>query len=378
MKKACDTALIALFLTTIGLPLAGTIFGWNAAGRQAEKRELAPFPALRADWNTLTAFPRGLDAYFQDNFGFRPLLVRWHSFLNMRMLGVAPSTTVMNGSEGWLFYADDGAVEDYVSDKPFDAEELEYWRDTLQQTDNWLRSRGIDYVFAIAPDKHAVYPERMPRWIHKLGDSRTDQLIAYMRAHSTVTVLDLRAALVEAKQRERVYSKTDTHWNPRGALVAYQAILRNAGIQPWPRSEFQPTSTLAPGLDLADMVGLSDIIKETVLGLKPLRPRAARIIEPADADPAGEEALLITEIPNADLPRAVVFRDSFSSSLIPFISEHFSRTVYLWQNDFDPEVVEKENPDLVIHEIAGRRLTNHVPYNPLQNAPSTATHLRQP
>ena len=56
------------------------------------------------------------------------------------------------------------------------------------------------------------------------------------------------------------------------------------------------------------------------------------------------------------LPRAVIFRDSFASRLVPFLSEHFSRAVYLWQNDFDASVVAEEHPDVVIEEIVGRHL----------------------
>jgi hypothetical protein len=57
----------------------------------------------------------------------------------------------------------------------------------------------------------------------------------------------------------------------------------------------------------------------------------------------------------------VIFRDSFASALVPFLSEHFSRAVYLWQNDVDAQVVEQEHPDIVIQEIVGRHLHNFIP-----------------
>ena len=56
-----------------------------------------------------------------------------------------------------------------------------------------------------------------------------------------------------------------------------------------------------------------------------------------------------------------MFRDSFASWLAPFLSEHFSRIVYLWQNDFDADVVRAENPDVVIQEIVGRHLYMFIP-----------------
>jgi hypothetical protein len=57
----------------------------------------------------------------------------------------------------------------------------------------------------------------------------------------------------------------------------------------------------------------------------------------------------------------VVFRDSFVSPLVPFLSEHFSRAVYLWQNDFDANAVLAERPDVVIQEIVGRHLYDFIP-----------------
>jgi alginate O-acetyltransferase complex protein AlgJ len=68
-----------------------------------------------------------------------------------------------------------------------------------------------------------------------------------------------------------------------------------------------------------------------------------------------------TEISDATLPRAVMFHDSFGESLQPFLSQHFSRIVYSsgpadWRRNCDPQLVERERPQLVIQEIAERLL----------------------
>ena len=80
------------------------------------------------------------------------------------------------------------------------------------------------------------------------------------------------------------------------------------------------------------------------------------MVEPPGAGTADQEPRLVTEVDDPTLPRAVVFRDSFSSALIPFLSEHFSRVVYLWQDEIDADVILEEEPDIVIQEIAGRYL----------------------
>jgi hypothetical protein len=84
--------------------------------------------------------------------------------------------------------------------------------------------------------------------------------------------------------------------------------------------------------------------------------------EPVTPDPYGEDGRIVAEQPDSSLPRLVVFRDSFASRLIPYLSEHFSRSVYLWQNDFEPEVIQQEHPHIVIQEIVARHLVTTVAY----------------
>ena len=109
------------------------------------------------------------------------------------------------------------------------------------------------------------------------------------------------------------------------------------------------------------MMGLKRVMQEVDLALVPRRPRRARVVEPAASATPFEEGRVVTEIPGSPLPHAVIFRDSFASRLGPLLSEHFSRAVYLWQNDFDADAVEREHPDVVIQEIVGRHLYNFIP-----------------
>jgi alginate O-acetyltransferase complex protein AlgJ len=109
------------------------------------------------------------------------------------------------------------------------------------------------------------------------------------------------------------------------------------------------------------MMGLTHSLRELDLTLVPRVQRRARVVEPLGAKPTAELGRLVTEIADSSLPRAVIFRDSFASRLVPFLSEHFSRAVYLWQNDFDADDVLKERPDVVIQEIVGRHLYSFIP-----------------
>jgi alginate O-acetyltransferase complex protein AlgJ len=358
--------LVVAFLAIIALPAGGLLVGYNGGNPRGENRELAAFPHLGRSPGSLVAFAGGLKSWFGDHFGLRATLIRWHGETHLRGLDESPSESVLKGEDDWLFYATDFAVEDYVHANPFTSDDLANWRAAVVDAAKWLRVRRMPYLIFVAPDKHVLYPEEMPRTIVPINDlSRTDQW--YTALQDTGLTIDVRPALFSAKARERLYQRTDTHWNDRGAFVAYQQIIgavraRVPGVPPaWTRDDFDAATRETEAGDLAGMIGLKDVLREEDLALVPKRPRRAIVIEPHGAKPTDEEGYLVTEIPGSSLPRALVFRDSFVSQLAPFLSEHFSRVVYAWQNDFDAALVEREHPDVVIQEIVGRHLYGFIP-----------------
>ncbi len=366
-RARVNAAIVVLFVAIVSLPLAANLAGRDGADPAAENRELAAFPRYDGTWRSAAAYGAGFATWFEDHFGFRSTLVKWYGESRLFVLDVSPSTAVVKGRGDWFFYADDKAIEDFANDPPMTPAGLENWRESLVRTRDWLRGRGIAYVFMIAPDKHVIYGEDMPPAIVRVAPaSRTDQLIIVARG-AAIAVVDARPALFEGKAGERLYQKTDTHWNDRGAFLAYRAIIeavraQNTAVPPaWTRDDFDAAVRDEPGMDLAGMMGLTRALRETDLVLVPKRARTAVVVEPRGAAPTAEEGRLVTEIPGSRLPRALIVRDSFTSRLVPFLSEHFSRAVYLWQNDFLPDDVEKERPDVVIQEIVGRHLYNFIP-----------------
>jgi hypothetical protein len=65
---------------------------------------------------------------------------------------------------------------------------------------------------------------------------------------------------------------------------------------------------------------------------------------------------MLFENANKNLPRAVLFRDSFSTQLFSLLAENFSRLVAVWQPNIDYKIVDAEKPDFVISQQAERFL----------------------
>ena len=169
-----------------------------------------------------------------------------------------------------------------------------------------------------------------------------------------LAVLDLRSPLQNAARSDRVYHRTDTHWNAVGALLAVREIL---GLV---KQDF-PQTTLP---------SFSDYQEETQPfsgDLAAFLPKDSRFVEPAPfltslvapraqlEEGAGRS--ILSAISGSTLPSALVFRDSFSDALIPFLSEHFSSALFVHSFTVDLDLVDREKPDLVIFELAQRYLT---------------------
>ena len=98
--------------------------------------------------------------------------------------------------------------------------------ENLRNKQQWLASKGIQYLFAVVPGKQTVYPEYLPDYIYtRRGRSRLDQVVDYHKSQPDLNFLDLRPTLLTAKRRHRIYHITDSHWNIRGAYAGYLKIM---------------------------------------------------------------------------------------------------------------------------------------------------------
>lgn len=358
--------LMALFLAGITLPFLGSLFG---AGQDnlsnMEKRRPAALPEIKFDIPALVEFPGRFDAYYNDHFGFRGVLVRLHNELKTRLLCVSPTGRVLLGKDGWLFYADEKVIDDYRNVTPFSEAELGLWRQSLEGKRDWLAERGIQYLFVIAPNKHSVYPEYLPDFVRKVRDaSRSDQLVTYMREHTDIDILDLRPALLDAKQEMHAYHMTDSHWNAFGAYKGYARIIERVSVW-FPEMKYISlgpenfTIVKRPGLDLAKMIGMPQVWGEGYVGVQLPKKRCSyRLKSTLDKKEPNNHKFFVTKCAGGKL-RGLMFHDSFAQALVFYVSEHFSRICYAAaMPDFTTfkYFVEKEHPDVVIEERVERYL----------------------
>lgn len=397
--RPADVALIALFAAFIGLPFVGIFQGDTGAElARTERRQAAVFPQLEfrpGRWfprkQSIKSFPRGFEAWFNDHVGFRRQFIQAWNMARVSGLateaagrlhaGQAGQCPVIVGRNGWLFYSGEGVIDDYRCTRPFTAAELDEWKSALTARRQWLEARGIRYIVMVAPNKHTIYAEFLPRSVNRVGSkSRLDQLIEHLSGPDGVEIVDLRDALHEGKRHRRTYHQTDTHWNDYGAWLGYQQLIGR--LQPWfpqvsPHSldAFEIVDHERERNDLAAMLDSPLAHREKSIHLLPRRPRRAVLPE---FGTAGEtEPARTSRCPDAELDSAVVLHDSFLVALGPFLSEHFQQVEYVWTTDFPAYLIERERPQVVIHQFVERKLMKKPPASPPELSVPTRLAVRQ-
>lgn len=388
-RVSADRLLVGVFLAVIALPMLGVLRrGAERDIERTERRKAAAFPEVEfgrkgipfPKKRSVVVFPQRFEAWFNDRLATRGPLLQAYNLARVWGLasgsfarpavGQETQSPVIIGRDGWLFFSGGHTVDYYRGTHPFSEEEVDRWVRVIRARRDWLKARGIRYLFVVAPGKCTIYPEYMPRSLNKVRDElRWDQLLKRLRGPDGVDVVDLRPALWKAKAVRRTYHKNDSHWNDFGAYVAYCELMRHLrkhdpDAAAWPMDDFRIVIENTEGGDLASMVRSPIPFHDTLILLVPKRPRrgGGRIVSESHGADSGRD--VVSEIADPALPTAVIVHDSFMSALSPFLNEHFRRARYRATGKFPHELIERERPAIVIDEMVERGLMNPHPRNP--------------
>ncbi len=356
--KTNNVIFYIVFLLLLA-PLVGLVFpDVNPKTDLVENRKLADFPEF--DLHRIADYPEEFESYFDDHFGFRNYLIKLNGKYKRKVFGIKEKKAkVLSGKDEWLFFTGNDSVEDYRGLNSFTPEHLRRWAEILTKKQEYLKSVGVDYLFVVAPNKSSIYPEYLPDWMTKVSpQTPLDQLMSYLKDRTDLNILDLRDALLSNKGSDvLLYHPTDTHWNSMGAFIGYREIIAHLGSSfaghALSDQEINLSFISSHGGDLAMMLGAQREVSEIVPLVVPNHINARKKF-----DLPGPPRDVSMQLEGSNLPRLLVFRDSFSEALIPFLSESFSFSRYVW-TEWSEEtpikrLLEESKPDVVIEEWVER------------------------
>lgn len=397
-----DAVVVALFALMLLAPALLALTG-HAGFDTAfiESGELRhPFVAPPPTKGALATggWQRDAEREIADAFPLRRTLIEAYDHAKYAWLHDVASSHVVKGRDGWLFFGDEELQYVTGAARPSDAE-LTSLADVYAARDRWCRRRGIAYVFLLAPNKSTVYAEDLPAGITRATPTIADRLLPLMRARG-VRVVDVRAELHGLAQagagREigDVYSRGDTHWNDAGAYAAYRATvgalagarsgaggalnggggalnggggaLNGAGVRDAILRTAIVTRVETGEGDLLKLAGIASLVPNRIVRYD-FPKRAHAVGAPVYANDPGAAAFIVNATAvdaasrPAPLPVGIVFGDSFTDALRPFLAEDFRRLVVLRHVNvtdvqFDRHVLDVEKPAVVIQELAERSL----------------------
>ena len=355
-----DRLLVLLFAGALAAPWIDASIRPDEA-RSPERREHrrpAPEPELSLEPAALWRYPEAYDSYFKDSLGLRDVLLRWNSLLALRLFGASPTEQVLLGRDGWYFYTGNHSVEIFRGLRPLADDELSAWKHGLEARRDWLRGQGIDYVFVIAPNKETVYPDFMPAGLEKLGPTRLEQFAEYMQRNSDLDFLDLRPAFAAARKNDgpqnHLYLEEGTHWNARGSMVAYQTILQHLaaripGLAPLADELWKRVPYDTSGDTWASNMYIGDLSRQREVGLmREVGTARSRFLNAGLEGSFGPGRKFLRGTEDAQMPRALLFHDSFGPFIENMLAEHFARLECVWSYDLDANEVLALQPRIVI------------------------------
>ena len=361
-----DWLLIVLFAALLWLPTVDYFTGIDITEAPGENRLPAPKPRLaRRDFAGVQDYLAAAEVYFNDHFGFRKRLIRWFQQWKARLYHDESVHKVVVGQNGWLFTGDMQMVDHYLGIEKFPLARLQSWQKLLEKRRDWLAARGIKYLFIIPPDKQTAYPECLPAWLQNAvppdRETKLEQFLKYMKEHSTVEILDLRAPLAAAKKIAPTYLQHDTHWNLYGGFVGCQEIIQYLtrwfpDLPPLRLADFTWTNLPVAGGDLARILGSTALEKNyyqfaPVPSLPVLHTNENRAYQ----SNWGIKNVYTTGNPLPMARKIVVFHDSYGLALRQFLGLSFQRAVFEWDNhEFCAALITANHPDVVINEMLER------------------------
>lgn len=212
---------ILIIIILLSLPVVQMAFDFPKVVRVDENRKLKEKPSFTLQNSDI--YPKDLTVWFNDNFGFRDLLIKIKTQIDYSLFN--SSSKVYIGKEGWLFYrsvidVEQPLVEKYLS---LNSDEVVMGVERLTRK---LENRKVQLILTIAPMKNIFYDSMLPSDLSVPSiDRQINLLEKRLKKIPNLIYIDSIEILKNAMKQRPVFHKTDFHWNDPAAFEVSQGII---------------------------------------------------------------------------------------------------------------------------------------------------------
>ena len=366
MTKRYCIFITALFCAFLGLFLAANTLSPDRDFSQLENRALQQLPAPSVKTLVSGAFMSDFETYVNDQFVLRDGWIALKSATELA-LGKQENNGVYFGKQDTLI-------------THFQAPDAGKVTNNLSYVNKFVENVDIPVYFSLIPTQACIWADRLPEGAPNA--SQTD-LLTQAQAATQAYWYDTYPSLW-AHRDEDIFYRTDHHWTSLGAYYGYTALADAMGLEPVPLSEYAKTtvSTAFYGTvfsssgvrwvrpDVIDTYVPDDGISVTsytydkngnpVEEPRQLYDKSFLAVKDKYAMFLGGQQSLGVIRTGREGPKLLLIRDSYTDSLAPFLTAHYSEihlidlryyklsvADYIKQNGIDAAVVLYSVPNFV-------------------------------
>lgn len=204
----------------------------------------------------------------------------------------------------------------------------------------FVENAKVPVHFSLIPGQATIWADKLPQ-----GAPNPDQkaIIDGIYAQVKAQSYDTYQGLYDHKAEE-IYYRTDHHWTSLGAYYGYTSLIKALGMEPVALETYQKTvvSDSFYGTTFSTS-GVRNIKPDSIWTYVP--DTGIEVISNFEGEPVpgsmynaaalekkdkytyfmgGNQPLAVIKNPAVDGPKILILRDSYTDSLVPFLTQHFS------------------------------------------------------
>lgn len=315
------TFYFVIFLAVLLVPFAGMLITGPSKSENSSAARLPAPVMVSEDENKTTLnkdYLKQMGEYFEGHCALRQEMVTGFSAITANVFRTSSSKSVICGKNGWMFYTD--TLGDYNGTEVMSERELNDCVRTLKLIDSYCKANGVKFYFVTAANKNSLYGDKMPYYYKKTDKPGNRILLGEKIRSEGIDYIDLYDTFV--KEGKVLYHKTDSHWNNEGAALAARAIHEATGqmyVERYNKAPYKVQKDFKG--DLAAMMYPSSVPLEEEIYYD---GGFGFDYEGKVESNFDNKIMTLGALGN----NLMMYRDSFGSSLLPFMAESYKNALF--------------------------------------------------
>ena len=343
------TIYMLVFVAVLLVPFAGMLITGASKSESSSSAKLPQLVMVSEDEHKTSInkdYLKQLGEYFEGHCALRQEMVTGYSYVTTKVFQTSSSKSVVYGKNGWMYYTD--TLGDYTGSDIMSEREMFDAVRTLKLIDRYCKANNIRFYFVTAANKNSLYGENMPYYYKKSDKPGNRVLLGEKIRAEGISYIDLYDAF--KAENKVLYHKTDSHWTNEGAALAARMIHEATGqmyVDRYNKAPYKVKKDFKG--DLAAMMYPASVPLEEEI----YYDGEFGFDYEGKVESNFDNKIRTTGALGNNL---MMYRDSFGSSLLPFMAESYTNALFSRSLTIQVKDIESVKANVLIIEKAERFL----------------------